>query len=228
MVGIFFDWLRTVLIMAGYVTGSAAFPKPLDAEEEREYIALMGEGDENARNILIERNLRLVAHIAKKYADEKNLEDLISIGTIGLIKGVNTFKPEKNNRISSYIARCIENEILMTMRSSKRLNNEISMEESIGVDKDGNNMTFLDILVPDEGDIADEISDRIEAKRLYDAMDAVLSTDEKKIMCWRYGLHNTKRKTQREIADILGISRSYVSRIEKRCLKRLFDVLNDG
>ena len=120
LVGIFFDWLRTVLIMAGYVTGSAAFPKPLDAEEEREYIALMGEGDENARNILIERNLRLVAHIAKKYADEKNLEDLISIGTIGLIKGINTFKPEKNNRISSYIARCIEKPI-----PSQRLRNHI-------------------------------------------------------------------------------------------------------
>lgn len=228
MVGLFFDWLRTVLVMAGYVTGSATFPKPLTAQEEREYIELYAKGDESARNILIERNLRLVAHIAKKYADEKTLEDLISIGTIGLIKGINTFNPEKNSRLSTYIARCIENEILMTMRSGKKLNNEVSMEESIGVDKDGNNMTFSDVLVPDDAmDIADEISEKIEAKRLYNAMEKVLSETEKKIMCQRYGLNNTKRKTQREIADSLGISRSYVSRIEKRCLKRLYDELKE-
>lgn len=227
MIGAFFDWFNTVLILTGYVTGSAAFPNPLTAKEEREYIEKYANGDENARNILIERNLRLVAHIAKKYSDDKTLEDLISIGTIGLIKGINTFNPKKNSKLSTYIARCIENEILMTMRVGRKLHNEISMEESIGTDHDGNSMTLTDVIVPESADIADEIYDKIEAVRLYKAMERVLSKDERKIMCWRYGLCNTKRKTQKEVAEILGISRSYVSRIEKRCLKRLFEAMKE-
>ncbi len=221
MIGIIFEWIQTILIMAGYVSGSAAFPKALTADEEKEYLAKMMAGDEKAKNILIERNLRLVAHIAKKYADENSLEDIISIGTIGLIKGVNTFNSEKNPKLSAYIARCIENEILMHLRSSRKLQREVSIDESIGTDREGNSMTFSDILTADNADFADIISDKLEAGRLYSAMKRVLTPDEINIISWRYGLGGTRRKTQKEIADIMGISRSYVSRIEKRCIERL-------
>ncbi len=223
--GIFFEWIQTVLILAGYVNGSAAFPKPLTAEEEKKYLREMTEGSKEAKNILIEHNLRLVAHIAKKYSDENNLEDLISIGTIGLIKGINTFDAEKNARLSSYIARCIENEILMVLRSSKKIQKEVSINESIGTDREGNNMTFSDILTTDTSDISDIIFNKLESKKLYCAMKKVLNKNEINIICWRYGLNNTKRKTQKEIADILGISRSYVSRIEKRCIEKLAEEL---
>ena len=221
-----FEWMQTVLIMAGYVSGNATFPKPLTEKEEQEYIKRYEQGDINAKNILIERNLRLVAHIAKKYSDEKSLEDLISIGTIGLIKGINTFNTSKNSKLSTYIARCIENEVLMVLRSSKKLQNEISMDECIGTDKEGNNMTFADILTSDNADIADIISQKIEEQKLYKAMTRVLTRNEINIISWRYGLCNTQRKTQKEIAEILGISRSYVSRIEKRCLEKLAAELN--
>ncbi len=219
---IFFEWIQTVLTLAGYVSGSVSFPKPLTPEEEKKYIKACAGGDQNAKNILIEHNLRLVAHIAKKYSEENNLEDLISIGTIGLIKGINTFNPEKNSRLSSYIARCIENEILMTLRrSSKKIQTEISIDECIGTDREGNNMTFSDILTSDSPDISEIIFEKLQSKKLYAAMKKVLTPTEQNIVCWRYGLHGTKRKTQKEIADILGISRSYVSRIEKRCLEKL-------
>lgn len=219
--GLFFEWIQTVLIMAGYVSGNPAFPKPLTQEEEKHYLQLYADGDENAKNILIERNLRLVAHIAKKYADDSNMEDLISIGTIGLIKGINTFNNSKSVKLSSYISRCIENEILMYMRTSKKLANEISIDESIGTDREGNNMVFSDILTANNGEISDELFRKLETRKLYAAMKKVLTPDEQNIICWRYGLNNTKRKTQKEIAQMMGISRSYISRIEKRCLGKL-------
>lgn len=224
---IFFEWIQTVLILAGYVSGSATFPKPLSSSEEEKYLNLYFNGDEDAKNILIEHNLRLVAHIAKKYADEKNLEDLISIGTIGLIKGINTFNPSKNSRLSSYISRCIENEVLMFLRNLRKTQGEVSIDESIGTDREGNNMTFSDILTSDIADVSDIISGRIEAQKLYRAMKKVLNANEINILCWRYGLGNQKKKTQKEIADILGISRSYVSRIEKKCLEKLFAELKE-
>ena len=206
---------------------SGSFPRPLSAREETEAFSALRAGDPAAREKLIRHNLRLVAHIAKKYADEKNLEDLISIGTIGLIKGINTFNPEKNSRLSTYISRCIENEVLMVMRSSKKLQNEISIDESIGTDREGNNMTFSDILTCDSTDIADLISGKLEAQKLYNAMKKILAPTEINILCWRSGLGNQPKKTQKEIADILGISRSYVSRIEKKCLERLLDELKE-
>lgn len=215
--------LDAIFVLTGYVSGNAAFPKPLSREEEALYIRLLAEGDTDARQILIERNLRLVAHIAKKYSDERNSEDLISIGTIGLIKGINTFNANKSIKLSSYISRCIENEILMHLRSTKRLNNEVSIEESVGSDKDGNTMTLSDTLSADEDDISEIIGLKLESNRLYRAMKKVLSPTELKIMSWRYGLDNTPKRTQKEIAHALGISRSYVSRIEKRCLKKLLD-----
>ncbi|MBE7045210.1 MAG: RNA polymerase sporulation sigma factor SigK [Ruminococcaceae bacterium] len=216
-----------LLFLVGYISNANSFPKPLSAEEEQKYLAQYAQGDRTARSKLIEHNLRLVAHISKKYSNENNAEDLISIGTIGLIKGINTFNHEKNSRLVTYIARCIENEILMHLRADKKTGNEISMEECIGTDKEGNNMTFSDILPTDEDDIADILSAKFDAQVLYQVMGKVLKKSEYDILCWRYGLLNCRRKTQKEVADILGISRSYVSRIEKKALSKLYEVLKD-
>lgn len=221
MLSAVFEWLKTVILMTGYVSGSASFPPPLTAEEEEKYLLRYMNGDEQAKTVLIERNLRLVAHIAKKYSDERNAEDLISIGTIGLIKGINTYRSDKNKKLSSYVSRCIENEVLMYLRSLKKQRNEVYMEDGIGTDREGNNLTLADILPADESDIADIVADSLEAKKLYKIMREVLSPAEYTIMVKRYGLGGTKRLTQKEIADELGISRSYVSRIEKRCLEKL-------
>lgn len=221
MLSAVFEWLKTVILMTGYVSGSASFPPPLTAEEEEKYLLRYMDGDEQAKTVLIERNLRLVAHIAKKYSDERNAEDLISIGTIGLIKGINTYRSDKNKKLSSYVSRCIENEVLMYLRSLKKQRNEVYMEDGIGTDREGNNLTLADILPADESDIADIVADSLEAKKLYKIMREVLSPAEYTIMVKRYGLGGTKRLTQKEIADELGISRSYVSRIEKRCLEKL-------
>lgn len=213
--------IHELIFLAGYVGNGNAFPKQLSPADENKYLELYKNGDISARNILIEHNLRLVAHIAKKYANENNIDDLISVGIIGLIKGINTFSPDRNPRLATYIARCIENEILMVLRSSKKILNEVSLEEPIGVDKEGNNMTFSDILPADNTDIIEEIALHADVKKLYRAMTKVLSQNEINIISWRYGLNNSKRKTQKEVADILGISRSYVSRIEKKALKKL-------
>lgn len=216
-----------LLFLTGYVGGGEAFPKPLSAEKEAECIKKMTSGDRDAANMLIEHNLRLVAHIAKKYSDENNNEDLISIGTIGLIKGVNTFNPQKNPKLASYAARCIENEILMYMRSLKKQAGEISMDECIGTDKEGNSMSLADILPSDEEDISDIISSRYDASVLTSVMKKALKKSEYDIISQRYGLFNKPRKTQREVAELMGISRSYVSRIEKKALEKLFEVLKD-
>ena len=226
MLYFFTEVIQNILLFLGFVSGNA-FPKPLSKKEEEKYISLWEEGDERAKNILIEHNLRLVAHIAKKYAGENNFDDLVSVGTIGLIKGINTFDKSKTSKLTTYIARCIENEVLMTMRASKRISNEVSLEESIGTDKEGNNMTFSDILQADTDDISDIIALKIDIKKLYSAMSEVLTNDEKNILCWRYGLLNEKRKTQKEVSDILGISRSYVSRIEKKAIKKLAEKLKE-
>ena len=212
-----------------YIGGSDILPAPLEAAAEKKAIKDLGtEKDENARKILIEHNLRLVVYIAKKFDNTGvGVEDLISIGTIGLIKAINTFNPSKKIKLATYASRCIENEVLMVMRSSKKLQNEISIDESIGTDREGNNMTFSDILTCDSTDIADLISGKLEAQKLYNAMKKILAPTEINILCWRYGLGNQPKKTQKEIADILGISRSYVSRIEKKCLERLLDELKE-
>lgn len=215
-----------LLLLAGYIGGGSSFPKPLARDEERRCTERLKQGDESARTALIEHNLRLVAHIAKKYSNENNFDDLVSIGTIGLIKGINTFDSEKNPRLTSYIARCIENEILMQLRASKRLSAEISLDETIGCDSEGNNMTLSDTLAAEGADVEDEVSLRLDSGKLYSAIEAELSPSEQQIIRWRYGLCNQKRKTQQEVSDILGISRSYVSRIEKKAihkLKKCFD-----
>lgn len=221
MFDILLKLIHELMFLAGYVGGSNAFPKQLSAEEEKKYIDLFSKGDMNARNILIEHNLRLVAHVTKKYSNESNADDLISVGIIGLIKGINSFNYKKNSKLATYIAKCIENEVLMYLRKVKKTSLEISLDECIGKDKEGNALTFADILPAENADIVDELSTRLDTKKLYSAMDKALKREEKQIISWRYGLNGKKRLTQQEIADILGISRSYVSRIEKKAIKKL-------
>ncbi len=205
---------------------SVSFPKPLTAKEEEYYISLYESGDEDAKDILIERNLRLVAHIAKKYTGSGyQTDDLISIGTIGLIKAVNTYSSKKATRLATYAAKCIENEILMSIRASKKNKAEVSLSVPIGVDKDGNEISFNDILGTDPDAILDDISLKIQISKLMKALNQVLDEREKKVILNRYGIFGRCPKTQREVAASLGISRSYVSRIEKRALLKLREAL---
>ena len=200
---------------------SSTFPLPLSEKEEREYVALMESGDPSARTVLIERNLRLVAHIARKYASPTvSTEDYISIGCIGLIKAINTYSSKKSVRLATYAARCIENEILMSIRTSKKSRQEVSISLPIGTDKDGNEISLNDILGSDPDEVVDNLSLKYQIKELYDKLNN-LPPRERVIICLRYGLGPYDRTTQREIAEKLGISRSYVSRIEKKALDRL-------
>lgn len=201
---------------------STSFPNPLTEKEERYYVKRLEENDEEARNILIEHNLRLVAHIAKKYSMPGTLQDdLISIGTIGLIKAVNTYSGKKSTRLATYAARCIENEILMSIRASKRMKQEVSLSLPIGVDKDGNEISFNDILGTDTDEIIDSIDHKMQVGKLYDAIKSTLTPREQVVIIARYGLNDEEAKPQREIAKMLNISRSYVSRIEKKALEKL-------
>ena len=206
----------------GYIQGGNLFPEPLSKEEEKNYLEQMAKGDTDARNILIERNLRLVAHVAKKYSTAKvEQDDLISIGTIGLIKGINSFNIEKNTRLSTYVARCIDNEILMFLRANKKLGAEVYLNEPIGKDKDDNVVTLQEVLENNERNIEDEVDIKMKIKLLYEKMKKVLKTREKTILELRFGLGGKKPKTQNEIANMMGISRSYVSRIETKAIGKL-------
>ena len=205
---------------------SVSFPKPLTAKEEEYYISLYESGDKDAKDILIERNLRLVAHIAKKYTGSGyQTDDLISIGTIGLIKAVSTYSSKKATRLATYAAKCIENEILMSIRASKKNKAEVSLSVPSGVDKDGNEISFNDILGTDPDAILDDISLKIQISKLTKALDQVLDEREKTVILNRYGIFGRRPKTQREVAASLKISRSYVSRIEKRALLKLREAL---
>ena len=196
------------------------FPDPLERDEEENYIKKMFLGDKEARNKLIEHNLRLVAHIVKKYDNKNETDDLISIGTIGLIKGIDSFSNKNGARLTTYCARCIENEILMNYRNNKKNNKNVSINESIGFDKDGNEITLLDILKTPDPDFATKLYTKNNIKLLKKFFN-VLNKREKEIIIKRYGLNNKDEKTQKEIAKELGISRSYVSRIEKRALTKM-------
>ncbi len=198
------------------------FLMPLNAEEETCYLKKMKEGSLEARNTLIERNLRLVAHISRKYQNgEEDMEDLISIGTIGLIKAIATFNYERGNRLATYAARCIDNELLMYFRGKKKTSREVSLYEPIGTDKEGNQINLMDVVESTDRDIFEIIELKGNTRKVYEAIPRVLNSREREIIEWRYGLYNRKPVTQREIADKLGISRSYVSRIEKRALEKL-------
>lgn len=204
-----------------HICHNEAFPKPLSKREEEECLKAVSEGDLKARNKLIEHNLRLVAHIIYKYYHCTNdSDDLVSIGTIGLIKAINTYNPEKNIKLSSYASRCIENEILMHFRNIKKSSLDVSLNESIDTDKDGTPLTLMDVMSVDD-DILDKIDTKINLEKLYSYIDEVLNDREKEILIYRFGLNDTEPLTQREIADKLNISRSYVSRIEKKALNLL-------
>ena len=209
------------LLFATGSYGSKTFPDPLSKEKEEKLIKRLLENDNEARNILIEHNLRLVAHIVKKYDNNKeDLDDLISIGTIGLIKGIDTFSNKNGTRLTTYAARCIENEILMYYRSNKKNSKNISINDSVGFDKEGNEISFLDILKTPSPDYIEDITVQDNIKLLYKYID-ILSPRENEIIIKRYGLYNTKEQTQKEIASEFNISRSYVSRIEKRALTKI-------
>lgn len=202
------------------------FLKPLSKEDESLCIQALQDEDagrrEKAKQLLIERNLRLVAHIAKKYANtEESMEDMISIGTIGLIKAVDTFDPTKNNRLAAYAARCIDNELLMMLRSKKKISREVSLFEPIGTDREGNEISLLDVMEQEQPDIVEEMEKARQLSQLYGLMETELSDREKEILMLRYGLMDGREVTQKEIGEKLGISRSYVSRIEKKALQRM-------
>lgn len=215
-------WLiRGLSMVAGYLSNNTTFPQPLSREEEAVYLQRLQDGDEEARNVLVERNLRLVAHIVKKFdGTGEDTDDLISIGTVGLIKGVGTFKPEKGTRLATYAARCIENEILMHLRSTKKKRSEISLQDPIGVDREGNEITLMDVLESDSEPIIELVGRKLQIRRLREMLRS-LGGRERRVIELRYGLENGVRRTQREIARKLGISRSYVSRIEKKAVRKL-------
>jgi RNA polymerase sporulation-specific sigma factor len=204
-----------------HVCSNGSFPKPLSQKEERLYLEQMKNGDSEAKNKLIEHNLRLVAHIIKKYYGTKcEQDDLVSIGTIGLIKAINTFDPDKKIRLSSYASRCIENEILMHLRAVKKTERDISLNETIDTDKDGNPLTLMDIMAVDDS-ILDDLDMKLNSKKLGQYINEELSGREKTVIILRYGLNGKKPMTQKEVAGLLDISRSYVSRIETKALKIL-------
>ncbi len=224
-----FEFLREIFFYSGYFgSNTKSFPKPLSQEEERKYIELYMKGDEHAREVLIEHNLRLVAHIAKKFASNGSatIEDYISIGTIGLIKGVNTFNLEKGRQLVTYIARCIENEILMYLRAGKKSSGEIFLAESIGEDKEGNTLSLIDVIGADEHSVDEQVETKMETEKLKGILSKTLTERELLVIQMRYGIGGKQVLPQREIAKRLGISRSYVSRIEKKALGKLNRELN--
>lgn len=222
MFGGLISWfLEHMLYFALHLDSTTVFPKPLSAEKEAEAFVRMAEGDAYARSELIEHNLRLVAHVVKKYySPNVDSEELISIGTIGLIKAVNSFNNSKSTRFATYAAKCIENEVLMFFRSAKKSARDVYLDEPVDTDKDGNSMSLMDIIAEDDN-MVDRIEVMIHSKQLYGFIEECLDEREKEIIRHRYGLYGLKPLTQREVADKLNISRSYVSRIEKKALEKL-------
>ena len=215
--------LSGLIIGVGYIQSSNLFPEPLSSKEEKEYLELMKNGDDNARKVLIERNLRLVVYIAKKFENTGiGMDDLISIGTIGLMKAANTFRTDKNIKLATYASRCIENEILMYLRRNSKTKLEVSIDEPLNVDWDGNELLLSDILGTEEDVIYKGIEDEVEKKLLLRAV-AKLSERERTIICLRFGLgmNGAEEMTQKEVATLLGISQSYISRLEKKIMKQL-------
>lgn len=220
--------LQEFVFLLAYIADRQSFPQPLSAEKEAECVARMANGDENARCMLIEHNQRLVAHIAKKYQSTGiDMQDLISIGTIGLIKAVSTFRPG-NNTLATYAARCIDNEILMTIRANKRTKKEVSLSEPIGTDKDGFEISLMDILSAQGEDVIEQVERQIEVARINRLIDSVLTEREQVVMRLRYGLKDGVVRAQREVAKELDISRSYVSRIEKKAIQTLREKMRSG
>lgn len=198
------------------------FLSPLSAQEEKRYLEQFREGDLEAKHILVEHNMRLVAHVAKKYQNiDEDMEDMISIGTIGLIKAIDTFRADRGSKLATYAARCIDNELLMYLRSKRKSSREISLYDPIGTDKEGNQIHLLDVMEQEEPDVIEQMEFDKNVRRLYELMPRILNDRERMILCLRYGLKSQRAVTQREIARRLDISRSYVSRIEKKALQKL-------
>ena len=218
----FMEFLCSNIFLTGYISGNNTFPQPLDEKEEEKYLQLLKTCDKKAKSVLIERNLRLVAHIVKKYQiPNKDIDELISIGTVGLIKAIDSFDVSKGTRLATYASRCIENEILMLFRNNKKQKSETFLQDPIGVDKEGNEISLIDVLSSEKDSVIDKVEMKLQIKALYNKMNSALTEREEEILKMRYGLKDGKCKTQREIAGMLGISRSYVSRIEKKALKKL-------
>lgn len=221
------NMISGMIFFTAYVSGSGSFPKPLSSDEEAFYLEKLKQGDVYAKSILVERNLRLVAHIVKKYSyPGKDVDDLISIGTVGLIKAIDSFDNTKGTRLATYAAKCIDNEILMLIRNKKKIKGEVYLQDPIGTDKEGNAISLMDVLSTDDDSIIEVVENKIAVKKLYAKINTCLLLREKKVVEMRYGLIDGKPKTQREIAQMMGISRSYVSRIEKRALGKLYKELN--
>ena len=218
----FLAFLGSSLFVLGYISNNSLFPESLSQEEEKIYVKKMQEGDIEAKNILIEHNLRLVAHVCKKYNNTNiDQDDLISIGSIGLIKGINSYNPEKSIKLSTYISKCIDNEILMYLRSNKKTNSEVYLEDPIGKDKDDNTVRLGEVLENNDKPIEEEVDLKMKINKLYEKIKKVLKNRERMIIELRFGLNGKEPKTQKEIAKDLGISRSYVSRIETKAIGKL-------
>lgn len=218
----FLAFLGSGLFVLGYISNNCLFPESLSQEEEKMYVKKMREGDQDAKNILIEHNLRLVAHVCKKYNNTNvDQDDLISIGSIGLIKGINSYNPEKSIKLSTYISKCIDNEILMYLRSNKKTNSEVYLEDPIGKDKDDNTVRLGEVLENNDKPIEEEVDLKMKISKLYEKIKKVLKNRERTIIELRFGLNGKEPKTQKEIAKDMGISRSYVSRIETKAIGKL-------
>ena len=221
----FLDFLNFVfskiLFFCGAISGDT-FPKPLSPDDEKKYFKLFKEtGDKNAKDMLIKHNLRLVAHVAKKYQGSEDTDDLISTGTIGLIKAINTFDESKGTQLATYTARCIENEILMLLRANKKHQNTVFLSDTVGVDKDGNTLTIMDLLSDDGESLFDQVGKKIERKKFLTLTKNCLTDREFAVICLRYGLKGNVPLPQREVARFLKISRSYISRIEKKAIEKI-------
>ncbi len=218
----FLTFLGSAIFLTGYISNNSLFPESLSVAEEKIYVKRMQDGDEEAKNLLIEHNLRLVAHVCKKYSNTNiDQDDLISIGSIGLIKGINSYNPTKSIKLSTYISKCIDNEILMFLRSNKKLNSEVYLEDPIGKDKDDNTVRLGEVLENNEKPIEEEVDLKMKINKLYEKIKKVLKNRERTIIELRFGLNGKEPKTQKEIAKDMGISRSYVSRIETKAIGKL-------
>lgn len=226
----FFDFLNLLLgkifFFTGLIQNKGTFPKPLSREEEKKYLALARSGDAQAKEILIKHNMRLVAHIVKKYTGAAETDDLLSVGSIGLIKAINTFQDGKGTQLATYTARCIENEILMLLRSGKKHKNNVSLTDPVGTDKDGNELTLIDLLSEKEDSVFSQVEKSIQREKFVARLKTFLSEREFDILSMRYGLVDGVALPQREVAKTLGISRSYISRIEKRAIEKARENLN--
>ena len=217
-----------ITFFAGSVVGGSSYPKPLPPNEEAECIEKMLIGDLAAKEKLINHNMRLVAHVVKKYSGAAETDDLISVGSIGLIKAINSFKPGKGTQLATYTARCIENEILMLLRANKKYKNDVSLSDPVGADKDGNELTLMDLLCEKEDSVFERVDKSIEREKFLEFIRGVLSKREYTVLCLRYGLKGEKNYAQREVAAFLKISRSYISRIEKKAVEKLKDAVKKG